>query len=117
MSQNRLTRRSTAVLFSMAAWVAAACTERNRTFCGDGVCVDPELRYCDVDGSFGGVPGTCIAVECEPGTFAACRGDAALACSDGGNDYDVTECQLGCDPASGGCRTCNSNAQCDGTNV
>jgi hypothetical protein len=90
-----------------------ACTARNPAFCGDGTCIDPERPFCDVDGSLGGTPGTCIAVSCTPGTFAGCRGDQAIACANGGNTYDVVECPLGCDAAANGCRECTANAQCD----
>ena len=56
---------------AMVAFATWACTVRNSEYCGDGRCTDPALRYCDVDGSFGSTPGTCIAVSCTPGEFIA----------------------------------------------
>ncbi len=98
----------------VGALALSGCTTRNAAFCGDGLCSDPARPYCDLDGSFGGEnPPTCVAVACEPMTFAQCRGDVAITCSPLGNNYDETECPLGCDPAAGGCRACTTNTQCD----
>lgn len=90
---------------------AAACTTRNKAFCGDGVCIDPSLPYCDVDGSIAGSPNTCIAVECTPGEIAGCRGDVAITCNPTGTNFDDTLCPLGCEPDVG-CLACNEDSQC-----
>src|SRR5262245_50606621 len=93
---------------ALAAWMAAACTEeRNPRYCGDGICIDPAYPFCDVDGTFGDLHPQCVAVDCAPGAFAACRGDDELRCNATGTNYDVTRCELGCDP-SGGCRLCEA---------
>ena len=97
------------VAFSMAA---AACTKDNPRSCADGTCSDPAFPFCDADGAFGGVPDACIAVSCTPQAFEACRGDQAISCSGDGTDYDLLQCQLGCDVAAGGCRECTSVEQC-----
>ncbi len=86
--------------------VVAGCTAHNPASCSDGSCTDPSLPFCDVDGSLGGQPQTCIAVSCTAGTFAACRGDVAITCNQAGDNYDEIKCDLGCDAASGGCRAC-----------
>ncbi|MBX3156387.1 MAG: hypothetical protein KF773_10340 [Deltaproteobacteria bacterium] len=105
------------------AWVAVAfvfgCvgSERNPLFCGDGICVDPERPFCDVDASFSEDPGTCVAVSCTPRAFERCRGDTALTCNGGGNNFDLVECPLGCAESAAGCRQCIDNAQCDGSQV
>lgn len=54
----------------------------------------------------------CIAVSCTPGTFQSCRGDQVLTCNAVGNDYDVAQCEHGCDNASQGCVSCLSSAEC-----
>lgn len=97
--------------------VLAACTERNPAYCGDGTCIDPARPYCDFDGSIAGSPGTCIAVSCNAGELAICRGDAAITCSASGTNYDTVQCQFGCDPAAAGCKQCTSNAQCEASEV
>lgn len=89
-----------------------ACTERNPAFCGDGICVDPDRPYCDIDGSFAGTAGECIAVACTPMEFAACRGDLAITCNSTGTNFDETACPLGCDSDASGCRECIDNSQC-----
>jgi hypothetical protein len=60
-----------------------------------------------VDGTIGGEPDACIAVECAPGEFGACRGDNALTCNNAGTNYDVLACEYGCSEAAGGCNSCN----------
>lgn len=90
---------------AIAASAAACTTQRNPRYCGDGICVDPAYPFCDVDGMFGDLRHQCVAVECTPGTFAACRGDDELRCNAAGTSYDVARCELGCD-AAGGCRLC-----------
>ncbi|HEV7555027.1 MAG TPA: hypothetical protein VGO00_06230, partial [Kofleriaceae bacterium] len=60
----------------VAAFVLiGACTKPNPKNCGDGSCTDPAFPFCDVDGSVGGEPNTCIAVTCSADQFAACRDD------------------------------------------
>lgn len=67
--------------------------------------------FCDVEGRFGELPGTCIAVECSPGQFTACRtADDAYVCNGMGNNYDVQMCAFGC--GEQGCNECGTNAQC-----
>jgi len=51
------------------------CTRPNPRSCSDGLCTDQRYPFCDVDGSLEGTPQTCISVSCNPGEFAACRGD------------------------------------------
>jgi hypothetical protein len=65
-----------------------------------------------VDGTIGGEPDACIAVECAPGEFAACRGDYALTCNNAGTNYDVLACEYGCSEAAGGCNSC-SGIECE----
>ncbi len=102
---------------ALALLLCAACTERNPEFCGDGTCVDPKLPFCDVDGHFSGIAGTCIAVQCEPASFAYCRGDTAITCNDVGANYDVVKCEMGCDGDASGCIECTTNTQCDAAEV
>jgi hypothetical protein len=71
------------------------------------------LPFCDVDGVFGDTAQTCIAVDCSPGEFAACRGDQAITCNSTGNNYDLVRCEFGCDEVTGGCKRCSSDDQCD----
>ncbi len=77
------------------------CTKPNEASCVDDFCNNPALPFCDVDGTLAGTPDTCIAVDCEPGAFVACRGDEAITCRASGADYDVVSCPLGCDDSSG----------------
>lgn len=84
------------------------CTSPNPKSCADGFCNDPALPFCDVDGAIAGVPEVCVAVDCTPGEFVACRGDEAIACNADGSNYDVTTCQLGCE-ATTGCKLCEPN--------
>ena len=97
-------------LLGVVASVLAACTVPNPKSCADGSCTDPRYPFCDVDGAIAGSPLTCIAVTCDPGQFATCRGDTAITCNAAGSDFDLVSCPLGC--ASSGCRTCASDAQC-----
>lgn len=99
------------------ALVAIACTERNPEYCGDGTCIDPAKPFCDIDGSYAGTPGTCIAVSCTPGEFSKCRDDLAITCNGAGTNYDLLHCEMGCDHDASGCRACTSNAQCSATDV
>ena len=90
---------------------SAACTKKNpAAVCHDGNCTDPAFPFCDVDGTIGGAPGACIAVTCSAGMFGECRdANTALTCNASGTNFDITQCQLGCDPAAGGCRLCQPN--------
>jgi hypothetical protein len=89
----------------------AACSEPNPRSCADGSCTDPRFPFCDVDGTVGGLPQECIAVECESEVFQACRADTAIVCNATGNDFAVVPCAFGCDDQIG-CRDCVDNAQC-----
>ena len=91
----------------------ASCTQPNPRNCADGTCTDPAFPYCDADGSISNQPGTCIAVACTPMEFIECEGDRAVLCNAQGTNYNVVECQLGCDAATMSCRNCETNAECD----
>lgn len=96
-------------------WAAAlacallGCEASNPRSCADGSCTDPAYPFCDADGQLEGNEKVCIAVDCTPGEFRACRGDAAITCNAAGGDYDLVQCEKGCDDASGGCRLCEPN--------
>lgn len=92
----------------VVAGAAGCTTQRNPRYCGDGVCTDPAYPFCDADGMFGDLRQQCVAVECAPDDFIACRGDDELRCNATGTNYDATRCELGCDPA-GGCRLCEAS--------
>lgn len=94
------------------ALLLSACTKPNPRSCADGICDDPAFPFCDVDGTLEGTPMACVSVDCAPGELVACRGDEALRCNATGNDLDVVQCQLGCDPGANGCVSCTSDAQC-----
>ncbi len=86
----------------------------------DGTCTDPSL-YCDVDGSIGGTPNTCISVMCTAGDFKDCQGsNSEQVCNAGGNGYDTQPCVNGCDPGTGcvavSC-TANQPLRCDGNQL
>ncbi len=91
----------------VTALVATGCTKPNPASCADGTCTEPALPFCDVDGALAGEPRTCIAVACTPGEFAVCRGDREITCNAQGTDYDLTQCERGCDALSDGCRVCS----------
>lgn len=96
-------------LFLAAVFVVVGCnTVPNPRSCIDGTCTSEEFPFCDVNGTFGEEPGTCIAVTCEPNTFAQCRADIAVTCNATGNDYDLLDCPLGCVEGIG-CRACEPN--------
>ena len=95
--------------------MGGACTKQNPRSCADGVCNDIAFPFCDVDGTLEGDKNTCIAVSCNPGELAACRGDEAITCNAMGSNYDVTQCERGCDETSGGCTDCTNNDQCPGS--
>ncbi|MEO8698907.1 MAG: hypothetical protein ABI867_02655 [Kofleriaceae bacterium] len=84
--------------------MVAGCTRPNPQSCLDGLCTDPAFPFCDFDGTVEGAMNTCIAVDCTPGEFVACRGKDRLTCNTTGNDLDITECQDVCDESVGGCR-------------
>lgn len=93
--------------FAMIMALLVACsTKPNPKSCLDNHCSDPALPFCDVDGSIGGEPNTCIAVECTPSTFEECRGDRALTCNAAGDNYDLVECEFGC--GTDGCLSCDT---------
>lgn len=77
------------------------CVGKNPVSCVDGYCNDATLPFCDVDGVLEGAPLTCIAVDCTPGAFAGCRTDQAIVCNNAGDNFDLSHCDHGCDPASG----------------
>ncbi|HEU0037289.1 MAG TPA: hypothetical protein VFQ53_42050 [Kofleriaceae bacterium] len=88
--------------------LAAGCTKPNPRSCADGICNDPAFPFCDVDGALEGQTNTCIAVTCSPGEFTACRGDQAITCNAVGNDYELIQCERGCEVGTG-CRLCDPN--------
>jgi Tol biopolymer transport system component len=83
------------------ACLAMACTKHNPRACANGLCTDPAYPFCDVDGSFSGTPDTCIAVNCTPMEFKACRGNDSITCNATGDNYDITQCESTCDPSMG----------------
>jgi hypothetical protein len=91
------------------------CTKPNPRDCSDGTCTDPAFPFCDQAGTFGR-PQTCIAVTCTAGDFAACQGTQALTCNANGNDYEVSQCEHGCDADARGCVACLDNTQCANPN-
>ncbi|MDQ3337288.1 MAG: hypothetical protein M4D80_19165 [Myxococcota bacterium] len=97
------------LLLFLAAVVAGCTTKANPASCVDDHCNDPARPFCDEDGSVGGKPDTCIAVECMAGAFEACRGDNALTCNAAGTNYEEVECMYGCSDPAGGCNACNTS--------
>jgi len=95
----------------LVSLVLVGCTTPNPRSCKDGLCTDQRFPFCDVDGSLAGTPEACIEVSCTPGEFVACRADTALRCNGTGNDYDLLQCERGCDDVSG-CRGCTTDDQC-----
>ncbi|MCW5806443.1 MAG: hypothetical protein KIT31_29030 [Deltaproteobacteria bacterium] len=89
-----------------AVLVGCYGTEPNPVaFCDlDSACIDPRFPYCDIDGTIGGAPGRCMAVDCTPMVFEVCTGDVALVCNATGDSYDRTPCAGGCN-ATDGCRS------------
>lgn len=87
-----------------------ACTKPNTAKqCNDGTCTTPAFPFCDMTGFVSGEPGTCIAVTCTPSTFGECRGDKEVRCNAEGTNYDIVQCERGCDAAADGCRLCDPN--------
>lgn len=85
----------------VAVALLSACTKHNPRACANGLCTDPGYPFCDVDGSFSGTPDTCIAVNCTPMEFKACRGNDSITCNATGDNYDITQCEGTCDPMTG----------------
>jgi hypothetical protein len=97
------------LLLSSVLVAVAGCTKQNPAAkCSTGTCTDPSAPFCDVDGTIGGTPGMCLGVTCDPGSFAACRGDVALTCNQMGNNYDELQCAMGCTPEAKGCKLCEA---------
>ncbi|MDQ3337407.1 MAG: hypothetical protein M4D80_19770 [Myxococcota bacterium] len=90
------------------ALVAACSTKPNPKSCLDNHCSDPALPFCDVDGSIGGDPNTCIAVECTPNAFEKCEAGKSLVCNAGGDNFELTDCEFGCSVEAGGCMACDT---------
>lgn len=82
----------------------------NPKSCLDSHCSDPARPFCDADGSIGGEPNTCIAVDCVPNAFEECRADSALTCNAKGDSYDLLQCEFGC--GASGCNECTT-AECE----
>jgi hypothetical protein len=99
-------------LLLLVALAAGCTTKANPASCADDHCSDPAKPFCDEDGSIGGKPDTCIAVECMPGAFETCRGDNALMCNAAGTNFDTVECMYGCSDAAGGCNACEDVGMC-----
>lgn len=96
--------------------IELACTEANPLSCFDGYCSDQAHPFCDVDGSIGGTPGQCLAVECTAREFFACRSDEALVCNATGDSYDEVSCSFGC--GATGCFACAPHSlSCDGPSL
>jgi hypothetical protein len=94
------------VLVGVLLFCVACSTTPNPASCLDHHCSDPNRPFCDVDGSIGGDPNTCIAVECDPNAFKECREDRALTCNATGDNFDLLDCEFGCD--ANGCIACNT---------
>ncbi len=105
------------VLLLCLAATSCGSVDADPETCQNGVCIDPQFPFCDVNGEIGGTPGACIAIECVPGTVASCQQDMALSCNAAGNDYELVACPNGCELPNG-CKDpvvveCTTNAQCD----
>lgn len=98
--------------FLVAALWLGGCTVPNPASCADGACTDPALPFCDVGGEIAGQPNTCIAVSCTPGEVAACREDQAIVCNGSGTNFDVVQCELGCDAGVGCVAACTVDTDC-----
>lgn len=94
------------ILWLLVGVAPVGCTKPNPALsCEDGLCSDPAVPYCDLDGTLGGEgPNTCIHVSCTPNEFAACRGDKALTCNATGDNYDLLTCENGCSADENGCK-------------
>ncbi len=92
----------------MALSLMVACTKPNPRSCADGTCTDPTFPFCDVNGEVDGQNNTCVAVACTAGEFQACRGDLAITCNTAGSDFDLIQCDRGCEDGIG-CHLCDPN--------
>ena len=110
--KNMFLMRFCGVSVLVLAFFGGACTVPNPRSCGDGVCSDQQFPFCDINGTLGGEPNECVAVACQPGKVAECRGDIAVTCNASGNNFDLSTCQGSCDIASGGCVECVSSSEC-----
>jgi len=94
----------------VVAVLLAGCTKPNEAkHCMDGTCTTPDFPFCDVSGFASGEAGTCVAVTCEAGAFGECRGAFEVRCNATGDNYDVVQCERGCDSTADGCRLCDPN--------
>jgi hypothetical protein len=85
-----------------------ACTKSNPAkHCSDGTCSDPRFPFCDVTGAASGEAGTCITAACTADAFVECRGDVEVRCNVDGSNYNVSQCERGCEPDADGCRLCD----------
>jgi hypothetical protein len=101
------------LFLGLVAVCAIGCTKPNPAkTCVEGVCTEDRFPFCDVTGEYGGKPNECIAVTCTANEFAGCRENEAIACNATGDDYDVTQCAMGCSAGAAGCKQCTDNAQC-----
>jgi len=96
-------------IVGLVALLVLGCTKENPHACGDGTCNDPQLPFCDTQGTLGGAMNECVAVTCTPGAFAECRGDTSVVCDGTGANYELQPCARGCDDATGGCHIEPSN--------
>lgn len=95
------------VIVAMAS-LATACTKDNKQReCMDGTCTTPDFPFCDITGFASGEADTCVAVTCTPDKFGECRGEQEVRCNGAGTNFDVIQCERGCDPSADGCRLCN----------
>jgi len=99
-------------VLAIVVCVSVECTKSNPLNCSDGTCSDPMYPFCDSTAQFQSSVFTCIAVQCTPDAFVACRSDEALSCNANGNDYNVTKCPNGCSQDASGCLACVTNADC-----
>jgi hypothetical protein len=96
--------------FLVVVLFVGACTKTNEEkYCTEQTCTTPDFPFCDVTGFESGEPGTCVAVACTAAAFGECRGDAEVRCNATGNNYEVVQCERGCDAAADGCRLCSPN--------
>jgi len=99
-------------VLAIVVCVSVECTKSNPLNCSDGTCSDPMYPFCDSTAQFQSSVFTCIAVQCTPDAFVACRSDEALSCNATGNDYNVMKCPNGCSQDASGCLACTTNADC-----
>lgn len=93
--------------FALFSFISVGCTKSNPAkLCEDGTCTDPSFPFCDVSGAIAGEAGACIAASCSADTFIECREDVEVRCNVDGTNYNLAQCDLGCDDSLGGCRLC-----------